>query len=147
MKFTEYGKDLGLLILRLALGAVFIAHGGQKVFGLFGGHGLQGTAQFMSKLGIPPFLAYAASFAEFFGGVGVLLGLITPLAALGLAVTMAVAIFKAHLADGFFMPKGFEYPLSLLGMSLCLAVGGPGRLSVDYLVLSKLLKKGNKPSG
>lgn len=147
MKFLEYGKDVGLLVLRVGLGVVFIAHGGQKVFGAFGGPGLQGTVQFMSeKLGIPAVLAYVASFTEFFGGMAVLLGLLTPLAAMGLAVTMAVAILRVHLPAGFFAPKGYEYPLALLAQSLCLTVAGPGRLSLDYLVVSKMLKKESRPA-
>ena len=123
--------DWGLLILRLALGVIFIAHGGQKVLGWFGGSGLAATVEGMGKMGIPAPLAYLASFTEFFGGLCVLVGLLSRLGALGLAVVMSVAILKVHLPSGFFMEQhGFEYPLALLGMALAVVIAGPGRLSV-----------------
>ena len=124
-------KDWGLLFLRIGLGIVFIAHGGQKVFGWFGGPGLAGTVGFMSHMGIPAPLAYLAAFTEFFGGLGVLLGLLTRAAALGLAVTMLVAIFTVHLPHGFFADKqGFEYPFALLMIAFALIATGPGRLAI-----------------
>lgn len=126
-----------MLILRLALGAVFIAHGGQKVMGWFGGPGLEVTVQGMSQMGIPAILAYAAAFTEFFGGIALVLGLLTRPAALGILVTMLVAIFKVHLGGGFFAPKGFEYPLTLAAISLTLLLTGPGRISLDQLLFRK----------
>ncbi len=126
-----------LFLLRIALGIIFIAHGGQKVFGWFGGYGLEGTAGFMATLGVPKFLAYLASFTEFFGGLAVLSGLLTRPAALGLAITMIVAIFKVHLGAGFFAPNGFEYPLSLLAIAVTIFIAGPGKYSIDNKIFSK----------
>jgi putative oxidoreductase len=126
--------DWGLLVLRLALGIIFIAHGGQKVFGWFGGHGLDATVAGFGKMGIPAPLAYLAAFTELLGGVAVLLGVLTRLAALGLAVTMVVAMFMVHLKNGFFMNgpggPGIEYNVALLAMSLALVLAGPGRIAV-----------------
>ena len=123
--------DVGLLILRLGLATVFLAHGGQKMFGWFGGHGLEATvAGMVTKNGIPAPLAYLATFTEFFGGLAVLGGLLSRLASLGLLITMLVAIFGVHLNDGFFAPKGFEYPFALAAMALTLIVTGPGRIAL-----------------
>src|ERR1044071_8393682 len=108
----------GLFLLRLIVGIVFIAHGSQKVFGWFGGPGLQGTVGFMGNMGIPAILAYTAAFTEFLGGIALILGLLTRVAALGLVIDMAVAIILVHLNSGFFAPKGFEYPLSLGAVAL-----------------------------
>lgn len=124
--------DLALLILRVGLGVVFIAHGCQKVFGWFGGHGLAGTVAMMhGRLGIPVPLAYIASFTELLGGLAVLLGLFTRMGALGIAVVMSVAIATVHWKNGFFLDKqGFEYPFALLCMALSLVAAGPGRISI-----------------
>jgi putative oxidoreductase len=129
--------DTGLFLLRIVLGIIFIAHGGQKVFGWFGGYGLQGTAGFMATLGVPTVLAYIASFTEFFGGLAMIGGLLARPAALGLAFTMLVAIVKVHLAGGFFAPNGLEYPLSLAAIAVTIFILGPGRYSLD----EKLFKR------
>ena len=123
-------NDFGLLIFRLALGAVFIAHGGQKMFGWWGGKGLDATVTGMAEGGIPIALAYLAAFTEFFGGIAVIVGLFTRLAGLGLGITMAVAVFKVHLADGFFK---FEFPLVLMALSFGLMLTGPGKLAIADL--------------
>ena len=123
--------DWGLLFLRIGLGIVFVAHGSQKVFGWFGGPGLAGTVGFMGQMGIPVPLAYIAAFTELLGGLGVLLGVLTRTAALGLAITMLVAIFTVHLPHGFFADKqGFEYPFALLMIALALIATGPGHFSL-----------------
>jgi putative oxidoreductase len=125
--------DLGLLLLRFALGIVFIAHGGQKLFGWWGGPGLDGFVPGMSSMGIPAFLAYAAAITEFFGGIAILIGGFARLASIGIAVTMVVAIAKVHLANGFFLnpdAPGYEFAFVLLFMALAVAVMGPGRLSL-----------------
>lgn len=127
----------GLFLLRIVLGIIFIAHGGQKVFGWFGGYGLEGTAGFMATLGIPKALSYLASFTEFFGGLAMIAGLLTRPAALGLAVTMLVAIFNVHLAAGFFAPNGLEYPLSLSAIALSIFILGPGRYSLDEKLFNR----------
>jgi putative oxidoreductase len=138
-EMTDDGKeapptalDIGLLILRFGLGVVFVAHGAQKTLGLFGGPGLAGTASAMAKMGIPIGMAYVASFTELLGGFAVLLGALTRLAALGLLVTMLVAMYQtaAVLGGGFFAPKGIEFPLSLSTIALALIVAGPGRFAV-----------------
>jgi putative oxidoreductase len=121
------------LVGRIALGTVFIAHGSQKVFGAFGGHGFSGTMSFMQdSMGIPAFLAVLAILTEFFGGIAVLIGLLTRLAALGIACVMAVAVFKVHLSSGFFAQGGgFEYPFALGLLALALVLGGAGKWSID----------------
>jgi putative oxidoreductase len=114
------------------------AHGAQKLFGWFGGYGLQGTAGFFAdKLGLTPgiFWATLAGSGEFFGGLLLILGLATRFAALNTAVVMLVAIITVH-NSAFFMPAGMEFALSLLAMSVALVVSGGGALSAD----SKLTK-------
>jgi putative oxidoreductase len=131
------------LVIRVALGVIFIAHGGQKLFGLCGGVGLQATFDtFASNMGIPPWITFMAVLAEFFGGLAVLIGLLTRLASVSLGVVMLVAIFEAHLQYGFFMNwslvrgvgHGIEFNIALLGMSLGLILSGPGQLSLDRLL-------------
>jgi len=133
-----------LLIVRLALGVIFFAHGAQKVFGWFGGPGLKGTIGYLrTALHIPPALAVLAALTECFGGLAVLIGVLTRLAALGLVVVMLVAIATVHGRNGFFLNMslepgkghGFEFNLALLGMALALLVGGGGALSLDRLIL------------
>jgi putative oxidoreductase len=126
------------LLLRLALGVIFFAHGSQKLLGLFGGYGLQGTIGFFNQQGIPTILAYAAIFAEFFGGLMLILGFLTRLGAFGVSVNMIVAILKIHLANGFFAPKGIEFPLILLVTGLTVFLYGPGRFSLDSLLFGNL---------
>lgn len=106
---------LALTLLRIATGAVFIAHGAQKVLGLFGGPGLDGFAQWSATLGIPSWLAYAAAFAEFIGGLLLVSGIGASLGALLTAAVMLGAIWFVHLDKGFFSQNGgYEYPLLLL---------------------------------
>jgi putative oxidoreductase len=127
---------LGPLLARLAIGIVFLAHGSQKMFGWFGGNGWSGTIGFMhDKLGIPAAFAALAIIAEFFGGLGVLVGLLTRLAAFGIFCVMAVAVTQVHLSNGFFADKhGFEYPLTLGLVALSLIFTGPGPWSLDAVV-------------
>ena len=122
--------DFGLLLFRLALGAVFIAHGGQKMFGWWGGKGLEATVNGMAEGGIPLALGYLAAFTEFFGGIAMVIGLLSRLAGLGLAITMAVAVFKVHFADGFFE---YEFPLVLMLLAFGLMLTGPGKLAISDL--------------
>lgn len=135
--------SLAPLILRVPLGLIFMAHGSQKLFGLFGGHGVSATLRtFEEKLGIPPILTILAMIAEFGGGLGVLLGCLTRLSAAGIASVMGVAIYKVHLAHGFFLNaacqpgrgNGIEYALALLGMALSLVFSGGGRWALDRLL-------------
>lgn len=122
------------LALRIPVGIIFIAHGAQKLFGAFGGYGLEGTGQFMASLGLTPgyLMALLAGSAEFFGGLALLLGVLVRPAAAALAFAMLVAIFSVHIGNGLFMDKnGYEYALALLAASVSLLVSGAGRLSVD----------------
>lgn len=119
--------------LRLALGLVMTGHGAQKLFGWFGGYGLEGTAGFFAeKLGLTPGLFWAslAAGGEFFGGLLLILGLATRLAAANTAVIMLVAIVTVH-PNAFFLPTGMEFALSLLAMSIALIISGGGALSAD----------------
>lgn len=129
---TTTAADWGLLTLRLALGLVFMAHGAQKLFGAFGGHGLAATVQMMGPLG------YLVSIGEFFGGLGILVGFLTRFSAASIAVIMLGAVFMVHLKNGFFMNwggkqagEGIEYHLLVIGMCALLALSGPGRLAVS----------------
>ena len=130
------------LVIRLALGIIFIAHGGQKLFGLWGGAGLSATIEIFEKnMGIPPPLTVMAAAAEFFGGIALVVGLLTRAASLSLGIVMVVAIFQAHLSHGFFINweqapgrgHGIEYNIALLSMCVALLISGPGKLSLDRL--------------
>jgi putative oxidoreductase len=127
----ERGHDAALLLIRIALGAVFIAHGAQKLFGAFGGKGLEGFAPMIVKMGLPPVVATLVAIGEFFGGLGLLVGLLTRVAAFGPLISMAGAIVLVHGKNGFFAPGGFEYPLVLLLASLAIVFGGAGSYSLD----------------
>ncbi|MEW2252380.1 DoxX family protein [Streptomyces sp. NPDC058733] len=129
-------RDLGLLLLRLGTGSVLVAHGTQKLFGWFGGHGLEGTGQFMESVGYRPgkASAMAAGVAETGGGVLLALGLATPAAGASAAGAMAGAA-AVHAPNGFFAQSGgYEYAASLGLTAAGLAVTGPGRLSVDAVL-------------
>lgn len=132
---------LAFLPIRLAVGIVMVAHGAQKLFGWFGGHGLQGTGKFFAEnLGLEPgvLMAAMAGGTQFFGGLLLLAGLATRPAALGIVGTMTVAILTAH-RDAFFASNGgMEFPLTLLLASLALAIGGAGKFSADQKLAQKL---------
>jgi putative oxidoreductase len=124
----------GALILRVPVGLIFAAHGAQKLFGWFGGYGLEGTGQFFGSIGLNPgfLMALLAGAAEFFGGLALVLGLLVRPAAAALAFAMLVAIFAVHWSKGFFAASGgYEYALALFAASLSLLFSGAGRLSVD----------------
>ena len=128
------------LVLRVPVGLILAAHGSQKLFGWFGGYGLEGTGKWMASIGLEPGLLMAAlsGSAEFFGGVLLLLGLLTRPSALVVAFTMAVAIFSVHIHNGLFMSNnGYEYALALLAAAVSLIISGGGRASVDNLIASK----------
>ncbi|OKY27378.1 DoxX family protein [Thalassotalea sp. PP2-459] len=131
------------LALRIPIGIIFIAHGAQKLFGWFGGYGLEGTGGWMESIGLSPgyLMALLAGSGEFFGGAFILFGLLTRPAAVALSVTMVVAIFAVHFENGLFMSNnGYEFGLALLAASVSLAFSGAGKLALDNL-LNKALAK------
>ncbi|MFI9080368.1 DoxX family protein [Streptomyces sioyaensis] len=134
-KPAPYGCDAGLLVLRLALGLTMSAHGAQKLFGWFGGPGLDGTGQFFTMSGYPAgrTMAVVAGLSETLGGLGLVAGLLTPLAAAAVVGTMVNAL-AVKWGGGFFAPKGVEYELLLTTGAAALALTGPGRLAVDRLL-------------
>lgn len=122
------------LALRIPVGIIFAAHGAQKLFGWFGGYGLEGTGQWMASIGLQPgyLMALMAGSAEFFGGLALLIGLLVRPAAVVLAFAMLVAIFSVHIGNGLFMSNnGYEFGLALLAVSVSLAISGGGRLALD----------------
>jgi putative oxidoreductase len=124
----------GILFLRVVVGTALFAHGAQKLFGWFGGHGPRGTAGFFGSLGFRPALpmALVAGVSEA-AGLLLALGFLTPLAALAIASTMVVAIGSVHFRNGFWAAGGgYEYNLVLWAVAVALAATGPGRFSVDH---------------
>lgn len=122
------------LVLRIPTGIIFVAHGAQKLFGWFGGYGLEGTGQWMASIGLNPgyLMALLAGSAEFFGGLALLVGLLVRPASAVLAFAMLVAIFSVHIGNGLFMSNnGFEFGLALLAVAVSLMVSGAGRASLD----------------
>ena len=136
---TEKRKDGGLALLRIGIGGIFVAHGIQKL-AVFG---ISGLAGLMGQLGIPfPTLsAVAVTAAELGGGLALVAGLFTRWAALPLAFSMLVAAVTVHLKDGFFLPNGVEYVLTLLLTSVALALTGSGAFSIDRLLEKRAQNK------
>ncbi len=131
-------SSLADLTLRVTAGLLLMPHGAQKLFGWFGGYGLDATGQFFAaKLGLPPVLAFAAGVIEFFGGLMLAMGLLSrPVAAL-IAALMAVAVFRVHAPSGFFWTSGgYEYPLLWGVVALSYVLRGGGRYSLDALIRS-----------
>ncbi len=125
-------SDVALLALRLGVGIIFVAHGFQKLFGLFGGSGLQGVAGMLKSMGFAPplFWAVVLGLGETLGGIFLILGFLPRIGAALIAVVMLVAIAKVHLARGFFAAQGgLEYPFLILMSCLALIISGAGRLS------------------
>lgn len=140
---SDISTMLAPLIIRLPLGIIMMAHGSQKLLGLFGGLGLTGTLRnYEERLHIPPIFTLLAIIAEFAGGFGVLTGFLTRLSATGIATVMLVAIYKVHWTNGFFLNAlcapghghGIEYPLALFSMALYLIMTGGGQWCLDRLV-------------
>ncbi|MEN6521453.1 MAG: DoxX family protein [Armatimonadota bacterium] len=120
-------------IIRLVLGIIFMAHGAQKLFGLFGGGGIGGTAQFLQSLNVPlpVFSAWAVALVEFLGGLFLVIGLFTRIISVLIILDMVVAIVLVHGKRGFFAGGGgFEYNLALIAMALSLVLSGPGAFAV-----------------
>ncbi|MBZ5680688.1 MAG: DoxX family protein [Acidobacteriia bacterium] len=130
--------NFALTILRLFLGIVFFAHGGQKALGWFGGYGYSGTMGFFTHQGIPAPLAFLAIMAEFLGGLGLIVGLLSRIAAFGIFCNMLVAVLMYHRHVGFFMNwggdqkgEGYEFHLLAMAIALAIMIAGSGALSVD----------------
>jgi len=122
----------GLTLIRVIVGIVFLAHGSQKLFS----YGIGGVAAGMGQIGLPlPFVsATLVTFTEFLGGLALILGLGTRLAAAPIAFAMLVAVTVAHGAGGFFLPTGFEYALTLLTLNVALILTGPGAFALDNVI-------------
>jgi putative oxidoreductase len=136
-KVMATDTSLSQLALRIPVGIIFVAHGAQKLFGWFGGYGLEGTGQWMGSIGLNPgyLMALLAGSAEFFGGLALILGLLVRPAAAVLAFTMIIAILAVHIGNGLFMSNdGYEFGLALLAASVALAISGAGRGSLDAVL-------------
>ncbi len=128
---TTDRTQLALALIRTMIGIVFCAHGAQKVLGLFGGPGLKGFVSWASTVGVPSYLGYMAAFAEFSGGILLLLGLYAELGALLVIAVMIGAIYFVHLPKGFFIQHGgYEYVLTLIVNALAIFIGGPGAFAL-----------------
>jgi putative oxidoreductase len=131
------------LVLRLTLGGMILPHGMQKLFGAFGGHGFSGTMGYFQSLGIPFLFGVAAILTEFFGGLALVAGAATRVAAALVGITLLVAAATVHLGNGFFMNwsgkaagEGFEFHILAVGIALALVLTGGGRYSVDRRLAS-----------
>ena len=137
-KLISTSNDVALTILRLVLGVVFFAHGAQKLLGWFGGYGLTATVGAFTHMGMPAPIVYLIIATEFFGGLGLILGFLTRIPALGIGCLMVGAIFLVHMPNGFFMNwannqkgEGIEYHLMAIAMAAVLLLRGAGAFSVD----------------
>jgi putative oxidoreductase len=141
-KLFSTSNDFTLTLVRLALGVTFFMHGAQKMLGWFGGYGFHATmGTFTHYLGIPAPLAFLAICAEFFGGLGLLVGLLSRVAALGIMVNMLVAIATVHHVNGFFMNwtgqqkgEGFEFHILAIALAIIVLVKGSGAVSIDRAI-------------
>ncbi|BCV36038.1 DoxX family protein [Shewanella indica] len=140
IKLLRTDAGFAPLALRLPIGITFMAHGAQKLFGWFGGYGLEGTGQWMTSIGLTPgyLMALMAGSSEFFGGLLLIIGLLIRPTSAVLAFTMLMAIVTVHLDNGLFMSNnGYEFGLALLAATVSVAISGAGKLSVDNMIASK----------
>ena len=138
---TRTAAGIDTLPVRLAAGIIFAAHGAQKLFGWFGGYGLEGTGGWMASIGLEPgiLMAALAGSAEFFGGLLLIAGLLVRPTALVLAFTMLIAIFTVHIDNGLFMSNnGYEFGLALLAISAGLVIRGGGTVSLDRVLHQRI---------
>ena len=128
-----------LALLRIVLGVLFFAHGAQVTLGWFGGYGFHGTMQYFTQtMGIPAVFAFLAIMAQFLGGIGLIVGFLSRIAAFGIAADMVVAVIKVHMVYGLFMNwsgtqkgEGYEYHLLVIAVTIVIMVKGAGALSID----------------
>jgi putative oxidoreductase len=126
--WLERFQPFGVLVGRIVLGAIMMVHGAHKIFPR---GSLYNFTQTVGHLGLPSWLGYLSAFTEFFGGALLILGLLVPVAALGIAINMAVAILKVHLRHGLTGPQGFEFPLALFALAVLILFSGAGYLALD----------------
>jgi putative oxidoreductase len=139
-KITNTTSGLASTILRIPVGIILMAHGAQKLFGAFGGYGLEGTGQWMASIGLEPgyLMALLAGSAEFFGGLALVIGLLVRPASAVIAFTMLMAIVTVHISNGLFMANnGYEYALTLLIVAVSLVFSGAGSFSIDKAISAK----------
>ncbi len=127
-KYLDRLQPLGLLVMRLVLATIMIAHGSQKVFG-----GMPRHESLVSSIGFPAWMAFLSAGAEFGGGILVLLGVLTRPAAVAITIDLAVAIVKVHAKAGLQGPRGFEFPLSVVAIAFALIFFGSGPISLDAI--------------
>jgi putative oxidoreductase len=145
-KLVQTNDDAALLVLRFLLGIVFFPHGMQKLIGWFGGYGFSGTMGFFTgKLGIPEIFAFLAIMAEGLGSLGLISGLLTRVAAFGIAVNMVVAVYLLHFQNGFFMNwfgtqkgEGFEFHILVIAIAIVLMMRGGGKWSIDGAIAEQV---------
>jgi len=128
VRYLDRLQPLALLVMRLALGAVMLGHGYQKVFG-----GLHHHAQFVASLGLPAWMGYLSAFTEFFGGLLLLIGLFTRIAAVAVCINLVVAIWKVHWHNGLMGNGGSEFPLALSALAFALIFFGGGPIALDHV--------------
>lgn len=133
-----------MLLVRLGLGVAILPHGLQKVFGLFGGPGLQGSIHFLTAMQIPLWLAILVILAESLGALGLIFGFLTRIAAIGIVCDMIGAVYMVHFQNGFFMNwsgqqrgEGIEYHILAIAMGLALIIAGAGRWSIDRRIAGR----------
>ena len=139
-KITNTTSGLASTILRIPVGIILMAHGAQKLFGAFGGYGLEGTGQWMASIGLEPgyLMALLSGSAEFFGGLALVVGLLVRPASAVIAFTMLMAIVTVHISNGLFMANnGYEYALTLLIVAVSLVFSGAGSFSIDKAISAK----------
>ena len=128
LRFLDRLQPLGFLILRLVLGVIMVGHGYGKVFG-----GMHKHVELVASLGMPGWLAYLSAAAEFLGGILLIVGLVTRVAALAVCIDMAVAILKVHLHNGLLGQNGYQFPLALAAMAFAIIFAGAGPISLDWV--------------
>lgn len=129
MRYLDRLQPLGLLVLRIVLGAIMIAHGYEKVFG-----GLSHHMDSVTRIGFPSWFAYLSAGTEFFGGILVIAGLLTRLVGVAMAFEMTVVVIKVHLKNGMVGPGGYQFPLALAAMGFLLIFFGAGPISLDAMI-------------